>query len=54
MAKRAGKARRKRPVANVAAKVLQAISGKPPALTAKGTRTPTARLLARAKRPPRK
>jgi hypothetical protein len=35
----------------MAAEVLEAVTGKPPALTPKGTRTPAARLLARAKRP---
>lgn len=51
MAKRASKRRRSRGVSEVAAEVLEAVAGRPPALTPKGTRTPAARLLARAKRP---
>lgn len=51
MAKRTGRKARKRDVAGIAAEVLEAVAGKPPALTPKGTRTPAARLLARAKRP---
>jgi len=51
MAKRTSRPRRKQDVSGIAAEVLEAVRGKPAALTPKGTRTPAARLLARMKRP---
>jgi hypothetical protein len=52
MAKRAKKkAPRQRSLTDIAADVLQAVRGKPPALTPKGTKTPAAKLRERAKRP---